>query len=376
MSFESLTNRGEYLSAHYIEAVLPATLKTGLLKRWAEEEKDGRRTPRIELRALRRVYFAAKAELADTELFGAERLRKLHAEILTALGFEPHPQVITVERAGRQCAEFLASEWIEVILGQVLNSRTEYFRARRPGRGRRLSREERDRVWQLTERFTKWLDDQGVWTWRQVAGRAARLEMDRAARIEESSEENSGSQPRYRYRHVVVDEAQDLSAAHWKMLRAMVAPAPADMFLVGDSHQRIYDNHVTLASLGINIRGRSSRLTLSYRTTRQILAAALEIMSGEVYDDLTRSAISENVNETGRCSSSRQPERGTNSRCSGTAPRARSSPVGWCSRKRLTWKSVQNELARSLALLHKDVGARGVWLIQATALAVGIAGSV
>jgi superfamily I DNA/RNA helicase len=110
--------------------------------------------------------------------------------------------------------------------------------------------------------------------------------MDRAARIEESTEDSSGTQPRYRYRHVVVDEAQDLSAAHWKMLRAMVAPAPADMFLVGDTHQRIYDNHVTLSSLGINIRGRSSRLTLSYRTTRQILAAALEIMSGEVYDDL------------------------------------------------------------------------------------------
>src|SRR3954449_1779154 len=58
------------------------------------------------------------------------------------------------------------------------------------------------------------------------------------------------------------------------------------MFIAGDTHQRIYDNHVTLGSLGINIRGRSSRLTLSYRTTRQILAAALEIMSGEIYDDL------------------------------------------------------------------------------------------
>lgn len=183
-------------------------------------------------------------------------------------------------------AEFLATEWIEVILGQVLNSRSDYFKARRPGRGRRLSREERDEVWQLTERFTKWLDDEGVWTWRQVAGRAARLEMDRAARIEGSSEESSGSRPRYRYRHVVVDEAQDLSAAHWKMLRAMVAPGRDDMFLVGDTHQRIYDNYVALSSLGINIRGRSSRLSLSYRTTRQILAAALEIMSGEVYDDL------------------------------------------------------------------------------------------
>ncbi|MCW6003758.1 AAA family ATPase [Micromonospora sp. CPCC 205371] len=183
-------------------------------------------------------------------------------------------------------AEFLAAEWTQVILGQVLNSRTDYFRARRPGRGRSLSRIERDDVWQLTERFTTWLDGQGIWTWRQVAERAARLEMDRAARSVPSADESSGGFLRHRYRHVVVDEAQDLSAAHWKMLRAMVASGSDDMFIVGDTHQRIYDNHVTLGSLGINIRGRSSRLTLSYRTTREILAAALEIMSGETYDDL------------------------------------------------------------------------------------------
>ncbi|WFE92739.1 UvrD-helicase domain-containing protein [Micromonospora sp. WMMD987] len=184
-------------------------------------------------------------------------------------------------------AEFLAAEWTQVILGQVLTSRTDYFKARRPQRGRRLTRIERDQVWQLTERFTNWLESRGVWTWRQVAQRAARLEMDRtAAHPGTLSGESSGGFYRPRYRHVVVDEAQDLSAAHWKMLRAMVAPGPDDMFLTGDTHQRIYDNHVTLGSLGVNIRGRASRLTLSYRTTRQILADALEIMTGEVYDDL------------------------------------------------------------------------------------------
>ncbi|MEV4846679.1 UvrD-helicase domain-containing protein [Micromonospora matsumotoense] len=184
-------------------------------------------------------------------------------------------------------ADFLAAEWTQVILGQVLTSRTDYFKARRPQRGRSLTRIERDQIWQLTERFTNWLESRGVWTWRQVAQRAARLEMDRTAAHHGSlSAESSGGFYRPRYRHVVIDEAQDLSAAHWKMLRAMVAPGPDDMFLTGDTHQRIYDNHVTLGSLGVNIRGRSSRLTLSYRTTRQILADALQIMTGEVYDDL------------------------------------------------------------------------------------------
>ena len=89
----------------------------------------------------------------------------------------------------------------------------------------------------------------------------------RAALIEKERAPAEG----YRYRHVVVDEAQDLSPAHWMLLRAMAAPGPDDMFLAGDTHQRIYDSYVSLGSLGIAIRGRSTRLTLSYRSTHEIL---------------------------------------------------------------------------------------------------------
>ncbi|MET8909533.1 class I SAM-dependent DNA methyltransferase [Micromonospora sp. NPDC004551] len=102
MSFESLTNRGEYLSAHYLAEILPTTLKGGLLKQWSEREKAGDSTPRTGLRSLRRPYFEAKTELADDEFFDPERLRKLHQDLLRALGFEPQPQTITVERAGQE----------------------------------------------------------------------------------------------------------------------------------------------------------------------------------------------------------------------------------------------------------------------------------
>ncbi|WBC08371.1 class I SAM-dependent DNA methyltransferase [Micromonospora sp. WMMA1947] len=102
MSFEALTNRGEYLSAHYLAEILPTTLKSGLLKQWAEREKAGDQTPRTGLRGLRRPYFDAKTELADDEFFDPERLRKLHQDMLRALGFEPQPQTITVERAGQE----------------------------------------------------------------------------------------------------------------------------------------------------------------------------------------------------------------------------------------------------------------------------------
>ena len=77
---------------------------------------------------------------------------------------------------------------------------------------------------------------------------------------------------------MIVDEAQDLHPAQWRLLRAAVPPGPDDMFIVGDPHQRIYDNHVSLASLGINVRGRSRRLTVNYRTTQEILAWAVPLL--------------------------------------------------------------------------------------------------
>ncbi|WP_329238999.1 AAA family ATPase [Streptomyces sp. NBC_01460] len=90
-----------------------------------------------------------------------------------------------------------------------------------------------------------------------------------------------------RYRHVVVDEAQDLSASHRRMLRAMVPRGPNDIFLVGDAHQRIYAHHVILGRLGIETRGRAARrLTLNYRTTREFLRSAGGLVTGETFDDL------------------------------------------------------------------------------------------
>lgn len=198
-------------------------------------------------------------------------------------------------------AEFLLEEWEQVILGQSVATRTAYFQTRRAGRGHPLTRPERAAIWEIVDHFASSLDTKGLETWGQAAERAARYEMERAARIQarhaykeqvggrdliHRDAEASLSDLQHRYKHIVVDEAQDLRAAHWKMLRAMVAPGNNDMFIAGDTHQRVYDNHVSLGSLGVNVQGRSARLSLSYRTTKEILDQALMVMSGETYDDL------------------------------------------------------------------------------------------
>ncbi|MGH4010078.1 MAG: UvrD-helicase domain-containing protein [Pseudonocardiaceae bacterium] len=199
-------------------------------------------------------------------------------------------EVVSESGDVRWTPEFLFEEWDQVVLGQALETRRAYFEARRAGRGRTLTRPERNQVWKLLEQFTARLDSAGVETWGQAAEHAARFEIARARSLNDSEQpSDSGTRFRdYRYRHIVVDEAQDLRPAHWKMLRAMVEPGRDDMFIAGDTYQRIYDQRVTLSTVGINIRGRSSRLTLSYRTTRDILAVVTGIVApGKIaYDDL------------------------------------------------------------------------------------------
>jgi superfamily I DNA/RNA helicase len=162
-------------------------------------------------------------------------------------------------------------EWTQVILAQGIRSRDDYLKAPRAGRGVRLNRAQRVAVWSAVEEVVKRLALQNGRTFLQLAAAAGDL---------------LGASDNKPYDHVIVDEAQDLHPAQWRMLRAAVAETPNDLFVAGDAHQRIYDNRVTLSALGINVRGRSYRLRLNYRTTHEILAWALSLLAGERYDDL------------------------------------------------------------------------------------------
>lgn len=131
MSYDSVINRGEYFSDHYLAEVLPKTLKKGVFKDWAEREAaeaqrvstakadehatdaERRRRPvtsREKLRRLRARYFDDRPALAEhverlrenpdsiTEARLAdhtERLHGLHRAILTALGYDPKAEAHT-----------------------------------------------------------------------------------------------------------------------------------------------------------------------------------------------------------------------------------------------------------------------------------------
>lgn len=166
---------------------------------------------------------------------------------------------------------FLLTEWEQVILARGLTTLVDYITSPRPGRGTRLARSSRTRVWAALEYLLGDLERRNVVTYLQIADAAADI---LAART---------SKP---FSHVIVDEAQDLHPAQWRLLRQAVEVGPNDLFIAGDAHQRIYDHRVSLLSLGIDTRGRSRRLKINYRTSQQILGWALAILTGQRVDDL------------------------------------------------------------------------------------------
>ena len=188
-------------------------------------------------------------------------------EVLTLMGDELPERL--------RSADFLESEYELIVLPQRVTTLKQYLRVRRPGRGVALDRSKRAAVWKAMERYRDRSADLGVTSFdEQLALAAAWLDHEAALGI-----------PRP-FRHVLVDEAQDLTPAHLQLLRALVEPGPDDLFLAEDSHQRIYGKKITLSHYGIQVRGRSRRLTRNYRTTRQNLDVAFGILDPGTYEDM------------------------------------------------------------------------------------------
>ncbi|MFI2426231.1 UvrD-helicase domain-containing protein [Streptomyces sp. NPDC018955] len=176
-----------------------------------------------------------------------------------------------VKRLGLPWTEqFLAQEYRHVVLAQDLRTLDDYRAASRRGRGSALSPGGRERLWPAVELFESMLRDRKETTHLKVCARAAEL--------------LAASSPTHD--HVVVDEAQDLHPAQWRVLRGAVAPGSDDLFLTGDPHQRIYDSKVSLGSLGIAVTGRTHRLRLNYRSTEEILTWSTGLLSPVTVEDL------------------------------------------------------------------------------------------
>lgn len=217
-----------------------------------------------------------RVEVTTVNSFAHRTVRALAGRVPTPIGEADERQVW--RRVCRRLnlpwpEQFLAQEYRNVILAQDVRDREAYRQASRRGRGSALGARQRDRVWDAVEMFTAELTAAGRATHLQVCASAARL-LDGADLAVHG------------FDHVVVDEAQDLHPAQWRVLRAAVRPGPDDLFITGDPHQRIYDCRVSLAALGISVTGRSSRLRINYRSTEEILSWSTRVLVGSRVEEL------------------------------------------------------------------------------------------
>ena len=168
---------------------------------------------------------------------------------------------------------FYQDEYNRVVVAQEAFSLEKYIKASRIGRGTRLNRKKRMDIWKVFEAYQNAMKEQNI---RDIntAMYECRLLITK-----------SSAEPRYK--HIIVDEGQDFSANALMLLRTIAGEEHEnDIFIVGDSHQRIYKNKAILSKCGINIRGRSSILRINYRTTEEIRKSAFALLNGISFDDL------------------------------------------------------------------------------------------
>jgi len=167
---------------------------------------------------------------------------------------------------------FYLEEWERVIQPNRIRDRDAYLRISRVGRGVALSRRQRAAVWDVFDAMRGELARRGWQTWNDA--------------MLDAAEELTTAPRALGYRHVIVDETQDMGPEALRLIRAIVPEAQNDLFFVGDGHQRIYRRRAVMGQCGIKIVGRSRKLKINYRTTEEIRRFASAVLQGIEIDDL------------------------------------------------------------------------------------------
>lgn len=171
----------------------------------------------------------------------------------------------------RRPTDFFLDElaWIE---GNGLASLDEYLKIERVGRMAPLKEASRRAIWKIRERYVAARDADGLpydWVSLPRAVRAALL-LDADERL---------------YKHIVVDEAQDMSP---EAIRSLAAAIPPDgsLTLFADHAQQIYGQRVSWKSLGLNVL-KPEVFVDNYRNSPEIARLAIAMSELPHFRDIT-----------------------------------------------------------------------------------------
>jgi superfamily I DNA/RNA helicase len=211
---------------------------------------------------LYQLAFGRRAVVASDEQV-ADAVTKA-AESIGAKGFTPR---------------FLFSEWRHVVDAWQIAGIEAYAKVPRLGRKNRMSAGQRERLWPVFAAVRASLSKRGLATWPDIFGRTAAHYAARETKP---------------FTNIVVDEAQDLGVAELRFLAAIAPSGPDALFFAGDLGQRIFQQPFSWKELGVDVRGRSTTLTVNYRTSHQIRRAADRLLPNAVRD------VDGNADERGR----------------------------------------------------------------------------
>ena len=164
---------------------------------------------------------------------------------------------------------FLWSEWRDVVDAWQLQSWEEYRDVRRLGRKTRLGAPQRELLWSVFEQTRASLSADDIVTEAAMFTRLANKIRTLRRPI---------------FDVVVVDESQDVGVAELRFLAALGGDRPNALFFTGDLGQRIFQQPFSWKEQGVDIRGRSSRLRINYRTSHQIRRQADLLLGSELSD--------------------------------------------------------------------------------------------
>ena len=172
-------------------------------------------------------------------------------------------------QAHKFSSQFLWTEWSSVVDARQISSWEEYRDVARLGRKTRLSEGQRALLWSIFEKVRAKLNAEKLMT---EAGLFTQL----------AEKLKTTTRPIFDY--IVIDEAQDISVAQLRFIASLSGGRPNSLFFTGDLGQRIFQQPFSWKEFGVDIRGRSTRLRINYRTSHQIRSQADRLLGPKLAD--------------------------------------------------------------------------------------------
>ena len=164
---------------------------------------------------------------------------------------------------------FLYSEWKHVVDAWQIENLVAYKNVPRLGRKNRMGIRQRETIWPVFEKVREILVQQDLLSWPMIFERVAG---------------HFGDRDQKPFSHIVVDEAQDLGVPVLRLLAVIAPKGPNTWFFAGDLGQRIFQEPFSWLMLGMDVRGRCSRLNVNYRTSHQIRKAVDKLLPTSIRD--------------------------------------------------------------------------------------------